>query len=158
MPIKRKFPLTGDFRLTNQYQPNRSLPRGTIEVGAIITTDNLSRVLNPLPGALQLLLNFFGLSDRFTGKGGSVIFESRSQITMNDSGLADFGINSRFINASSAQAMLEKSPSLPAEVVDISRQINQTCPTGRNATDNQFIITGRGGLPDNPNQSLNSDA
>ena len=45
-----------------------------------------------------------------------------------------------------------------SEVVDVSNQIAQNCRSGGKVAQNQFVITGRGGLPDNPNQMLNSDA
>ncbi len=43
---------------------------------------------------------------------------------------------------------------LPAEVVDASNSIAQGCPANG---ENKFIITGRGGLPPNPNDSLTGD-
>jgi filamentous hemagglutinin family protein len=48
---------------------------------------------------------------------------------------------------------------LPTEVVDASRQIAQNCSTaGGKTQQNQFIVTGRGGLPDNPGETLSPDA
>jgi filamentous hemagglutinin family protein len=48
---------------------------------------------------------------------------------------------------------------LPTEVVDASNQIAQNCPSdGRQVDQNEFIVTGRGGLPDNPSEMLNADA
>ncbi len=47
---------------------------------------------------------------------------------------------------------------LPTEPVDASNQIAQICPTGEKANQNQFIITGRGGLPEAPDQMLSADA
>lgn len=48
---------------------------------------------------------------------------------------------------------------LPADVVDASDQIAQVCPTGTEAADElgEFIITGRGGLPPSPNDTLSDD-
>jgi filamentous hemagglutinin family protein len=46
---------------------------------------------------------------------------------------------------------------LPTEPVDASNQIAQICPTGEKANQNQFIITGRGGLPEAPDQMLSTD-
>ncbi len=43
---------------------------------------------------------------------------------------------------------------LPVEVVDASNQIAQGCPADG---ENKFIITGRGGLPPNPNDPLTGD-
>ncbi|HEY9666971.1 MAG TPA: filamentous hemagglutinin N-terminal domain-containing protein, partial [Coleofasciculaceae cyanobacterium] len=61
--------------LSNQYRPNTSLPGGNIEVGAIVTTDNVSQVLDQLPADLSNLLDSFGLLDGFTGNGGDVIVD-----------------------------------------------------------------------------------
>lgn len=48
---------------------------------------------------------------------------------------------------------------LPAELADASNQIAQGCSTGGNSVaSNQFIITGRGGLPPSPNETLNGEA
>lgn len=50
---------------------------------------------------------------------------------------------------------------LPIAPVDASNQIAQTCPTGGSRVDtsalDEFVITGRGGLPTNPIAPLNSD-
>ncbi|WP_308796578.1 filamentous hemagglutinin N-terminal domain-containing protein [Tolypothrix sp. FACHB-123] len=50
---------------------------------------------------------------------------------------------------------------LPTNLVDASRLITQSCRDTGGATANQqseFIVTGRGGLPSNPSELLNSDA
>jgi filamentous hemagglutinin family protein len=54
--------------LTNQYKPDQSLPGGAIEVGAILTNDFVSNTNNLF----------------FSGNGGSVIIDSRSNITVNN--------------------------------------------------------------------------
>jgi filamentous hemagglutinin family protein len=92
----------GQVFLTNQYKPNRLLPGGNIKVGAIVTTDNVSEVVNQLPSNLYYLLNSAGLLNDFSGNGGSVIIDSRSQITMDGTGLSNFGLNVGLINTSSA--------------------------------------------------------
>lgn len=47
---------------------------------------------------------------------------------------------------------------LPTDLVDASNQIAQNCRTGgTQVARNEFIITGRGGLPDNPNEALSTD-
>jgi filamentous hemagglutinin family protein len=90
----------GQVFLTNQYKPNRLLPGGNIKVGAIVTTDNVSQVMNQLPTSLRNFLRRFGL-DGFRGNGGSVIIDSRNQITMDGTGLTNFGLNFGLINTSS---------------------------------------------------------
>jgi large exoprotein involved in heme utilization and adhesion len=48
---------------------------------------------------------------------------------------------------------------LPIEVVDASNQIDQTCSArGAQAGKNEFIVTGRGGLPPNPSDPLTPNA
>ncbi len=49
---------------------------------------------------------------------------------------------------------------LPANLTDASRLIVQTCPTGDTIAKppNQFIITGRGGLPPTPSAAVDRDA
>ncbi len=47
---------------------------------------------------------------------------------------------------------------LPTEPIDASTQIQQICPTGGQVVQNEFIITGRGGLPDNPHHTLSTNA
>jgi large exoprotein involved in heme utilization and adhesion len=43
---------------------------------------------------------------------------------------------------------------LPAEVTDSSQQIAQTCASTQTS---RFVVTGRGGIPQDPNQTLESD-
>ena len=49
---------------------------------------------------------------------------------------------------------------LPSNAIDISKQIHQQCHSseGTAQTQNQFIITGRGGIPENPYETLNNDS
>ena len=49
---------------------------------------------------------------------------------------------------------------LPVDLTDASRLIVQTCPTGDAIAKqpNEFIITGRGGLPPTPSEAVNRDA
>jgi large exoprotein involved in heme utilization and adhesion len=47
---------------------------------------------------------------------------------------------------------------LPTEVIDASNQIAQACGTrGAEAGKNEFIVTGRRGMPSNPHEPLSSD-
>jgi large exoprotein involved in heme utilization and adhesion len=47
---------------------------------------------------------------------------------------------------------------LPTEVVDASNQIAQACGTrGAEAGKNEFIVTGRRGMPSNPHEPLSTD-
>ncbi len=46
---------------------------------------------------------------------------------------------------------------LPDELVDVSNQIAQSCPGGGGPNTSKFVVTGRGGIPEDPNEMLNSD-
>ncbi|MEQ8957604.1 MAG: hypothetical protein RLP02_06720, partial [Coleofasciculus sp. C2-GNP5-27] len=84
--------------LTNQYQPNTSITGGTIEFGAIFAADQINQEL--LYFDLRHSNGFIDL-DPFSGNGGSVVIDSRGNITSNQSSLPD-GLNVSFIIASSA--------------------------------------------------------
>ena len=48
---------------------------------------------------------------------------------------------------------------LPTDIVDASRLITRTCLGGGDSDElNEFVVTGRGGIPSNPNESLPGDA
>lgn len=46
---------------------------------------------------------------------------------------------------------------LPTQPVDVTGLIAQGCSTGGRKLASQFVVTGRGGLPDNPSQTLSSE-
>ncbi|MES1026076.1 S-layer family protein [Gloeocapsa sp. BRSZ] len=46
---------------------------------------------------------------------------------------------------------------LPQNLVDVSGLIAQGCSAGNIASESQFVVTGRGGLPPNPGEVLSSD-
>lgn len=46
---------------------------------------------------------------------------------------------------------------LPTQPVNVTGLIAQGCPAGGGKVASQFVVTGRGGLPDNPSQTLSSD-
>jgi filamentous hemagglutinin family protein len=47
---------------------------------------------------------------------------------------------------------------LPTQLFDVTGLIAQACPGGVGSAANKFVVTGRGGLPPNPNEALSSDA
>lgn len=57
------------------------------------------------------------------------------------------------IDVDPSQGLIE----LPAELVDASNQIAQGCSADIRSGETKFIITGRGGLPPNPNEPLTGD-
>jgi filamentous hemagglutinin family protein len=109
-------------------------------------------------------------ANAFTGKGGRVeitaqnIFgiQARPRLTplsditaSSDTGIAGVvAINTP--NLDPNNGLLQ----LPVDMTDVSRLIVQTCPTGDSLAKppNQFIITGRGGLPPTPSAAVDRDA
>jgi large exoprotein involved in heme utilization and adhesion len=107
-------------------------------------------------------------ANAFKGRGGNIniitsgIFgtqlrsrpTSKSDITAS----SDFGVNGTVqINT------LDVDPSrglttLPAELVDASGLVAQTCPAGGSKAKSSFTVTGNGGLPDNPSETRSSSA
>ena len=103
-------------------------------------------------------------ANAFEGNGGNI------EITTN----AIFGAEFFQISASSELGLegeisintpdinpLQGLDTLPTEVVDASQLIAKRCLSGQGETVDQqseFTITGRGGLPANPNESLRGDA
>ena len=71
--------------LTNQYQPNPALPGGIIQAGAIFTVDKIVPSRLTVSARNRLFPNI----DRFSGNGGSVIIDSRSQIVLTSSNLTN---------------------------------------------------------------------
>jgi large exoprotein involved in heme utilization and adhesion len=100
-------------------------------------------------------------ANAFTGTGGNIqitvqglFLSPDSQITASSERGIDgvVEINAPDINPS--QGLV----ALPAQLVDTSGLIAQTCPASRGQGQSEFIVTGRGGLPDNPSEMLNGDA
>jgi large exoprotein involved in heme utilization and adhesion len=79
---------------------------------------------------------------------------SKNDITVS----SEFGLTGEFQLYSPDVDPSRGLTNLPTAVVDVSNQIAQTCPSGgRKVAKNQFIVTGRGGLPANPTDTLSSD-
>ena len=79
---------------------------------------------------------------------------SKNDITVS----SEFGLTGEFQLYSPDVDPSRGLTNLPTAVVDVSNQIAQTCPSGgRKVAQNQFIVTGRGGLPANPTDTLSSD-
>ncbi len=106
-------------------------------------------------------------ANAFKGRGGNINITTQGiyglQLRPRLTPLSDITASSDFgVNGTVQINTPDVDPSrgltnLPTEPVDASSQIAQTCPTGEKAIQNQFIITGRGGLPDDPNQMLYTD-
>ena len=87
-------------------------------------------------------------------------FEERNPPTEETSDInasSDFGVNGTVqinrLDVDPSQGLVN----LPTELVDASNQIAQGCPASVRSGESKFIITGRGGLPPNPNDPLTGD-
>ncbi|WP_190430168.1 S-layer family protein [Coleofasciculus sp. FACHB-712] len=107
-------------------------------------------------------------ANAFEGRGGNInittsgIFgtQFRPRLTPESdiTASSEFGVNGA-VNINT----LDVDPSrglatLPAELVDVSGLVAQTCPTGGGLAQSELILTGRGGLPDNPSETRSSSA
>ncbi|MEP0857920.1 S-layer family protein [Trichocoleus sp. DQ-U1] len=107
-------------------------------------------------------------ANAFEGRGGNInittsgIFgtQFRPRLTPESdiTASSEFGVNGA-VNINT----LDVDPSrglatLPAELVDASGLVAQTCPTGGGLAQSELILTGRGGLPDNPSETRSSSA
>ena len=75
-----------------------------------------------------------------------------SNITASSEFGLDGDVTIRVLDVDPAQGLNE----LPENIVDASRLITKSCLAGDEK--NEFVATGRGGLPTNPNESLRGDA
>jgi large exoprotein involved in heme utilization and adhesion len=107
-------------------------------------------------------------ADAYTGKGGNVqitaqdIFGTESR--PKDTSQSDITASSKFgldgvvkINTPGIDPS-RGLVALPAELVDASRLIAQNCSSGGSQVASRFTVTGRGGLPDNPSETISSNA
>ncbi|MEM6402499.1 MAG: S-layer family protein, partial [Cyanobacteria bacterium P01_D01_bin.116] len=82
--------------------------------------------------------------------------EFREQLTEESdiTASSEFGINGTVeinnVNIDPSSGLVE----LPSEITDSSQQIAQGCSSG---SDNSFVVTGKGGIPQNPQQYINSN-
>jgi filamentous hemagglutinin family protein len=108
-------------------------------------------------------------ANAFTGRGGNINistqgvfgikFRPRQTPWSDITASSQFGLQGTVqINTPGVDPTLGLA-NLSANVADVSDQIAQTCSTGGGkVAQNEFIVTGRGGLPDNPSDTLSSDA
>lgn len=107
-------------------------------------------------------------ANAFNGKGGNIQISTQGlfgiQFRPHDTPLSDITASSQFgVNGSVTINTPGIDPShgltsLPVDVVDASKRIVQNCGAGAASQRNSFAITGRGGLPPNPRDTLSRDA
>ena len=103
-------------------------------------------------------------AEAFEGDGGSIAIATNSIFGEE---FIDFSVSSQFgLDGEIAINTPDVDPvqgliNLPTEVVDPSQLISQSCLADDRETEgksSEFIVTGRGGLPPSPNQSLKGNA
>ncbi|RUT05179.1 hypothetical protein DSM106972_040000 [Dulcicalothrix desertica PCC 7102] len=93
-------------------------------------------------GKIKISSNaIFGLEKRRSPTG-------RSDILVTSPALSNSNINITTLNIDPNRGVTQ----LPTSIIDVSKQINQTC--SNQATTNRFVIVGRGGLPLNTTEAL----
>lgn len=99
-------------------------------------------------------------ANAFEGKGGNIEIQTQGIFRSRDS---DVTASSQLgINGVVEVNTLDVEPSsglvnLPEEVVNVEGLVAQNCSANRGQGESEFIVTGRGGLPPNPNETLGSD-
>jgi large exoprotein involved in heme utilization and adhesion len=107
-------------------------------------------------------------ANAFQGRGGNINITTSgifgSQLRSRPTSQSDITASSEFgVDGTVQINTLDVDPSrglatLPAELVDASGLVAQTCPaSGRNVA-SSFTVTGSGGLPDNPSETRSSSA
>ena len=94
------------------------------------------------------------------GRGGNIEINTQGIFRFPDSDItasSQLGINGVVqINTLGINPNLGLA-NLPVELVDVTRLIAQGCPAGVGPRASKFVVTGRGGLPPNPSETLSSD-
>jgi filamentous hemagglutinin family protein len=99
-------------------------------------------------------------ANAFKGQGGNIQIQTQGIFFSPDSDItasSELGIDGLV-----KVKTLDTEPSgelvnLPEEVVNVEGLVAQNCSAERGQEESEFIVTGRGGLPPNPNETLSSD-
>ena len=107
------------------------------------------------------------IANAYQGRGGRVeittqgIFGLRFQNEFTESSditaSSSFGLSGTVKISRLALDPSQGLTSLPTDVVDPTAMIDYQCQVGRSSTENKFTMTGRGGLPPNPNEPLGEE-
>ncbi|MBU7585909.1 MAG: filamentous hemagglutinin N-terminal domain-containing protein [Nostoc sp. TH1S01] len=100
------------------------------------------------------------VTNAFNGSGGNIFINTQNifglqfqpQLTLGSDIVATGTVTLNTPNIDPVQSLVY----LPA-TIDIPEPIAQSCSAFNNQTGSQFNVTGRGGLPPNPNEALSSD-
>ncbi len=108
---------------------------------------------------LAALKNSNITANAFEGRGGNIQIRTQGLFRSPNSDItasSQLGINGTVEINTPDVDLSSGLVKLPAELVDASNQIAQSCPGGVGPRASKFVITGRGGLPENPNEMLNN--
>lgn len=108
-------------------------------------------------------------ANAFTGQGGRVDitaqgifglkFQPRDTPRSDITASSEFGISGQVVLNTPGIDPSQGLTELPGDLTDPSNQINQVCANRNSANENanEFVVTGRGGLPPNPTTPLTGD-
>ncbi len=110
-------------------------------------------------------------ANAFKGKGGNINLTAQSifglaersstppNFTNDIDASSEFGLDGNISINTPDVDPASALENLPTDIVDASRLITRTCLGGGDSEElNEFVVTGRGGLPNNPNEYLPGDA
>ncbi len=107
------------------------------------------------------------IANAFQGRGGRIeittqgIFGLRFQNELTESSditaSSSFGLSGTVKISRLAIDPSQALTSLPTDLVDPTAMIDYQCQADRGSTENKFTMTGRGGLPPNPNEPLSEE-
>ncbi|MFE1746969.1 filamentous hemagglutinin N-terminal domain-containing protein [Coleofasciculus sp. H7-2] len=107
-------------------------------------------------------------ANAFKGRGGNINITTSgifgTQLRSRPTSKSDITVSSEFgVDGTVQINTLDVDPSrglatLPAELVDASGLVAQTCPASGSNVASSFTVTGSGGLPDNPGDARSSNA
>lgn len=107
-------------------------------------------------------------ANAFQGRGGNIsittqgIFgiEPRTKLTPKSdiTASSEFGVNGVVAINTPESDPTRALTTLPTDIVDITRLIDRRCEVSSNSANSTFTITGRGGLPPNPDETLGEES
>ncbi|MEB3337807.1 MAG: S-layer family protein, partial [Leptolyngbyaceae bacterium] len=107
------------------------------------------------------------IANAFQGRGGNIRISTqnifglayRDRLTPQSdiTASSEFGVDGVVSINTPAIDPSQSLVALPNQVIDASRQIAQSCGARSTTVGDRFTVTGRGGLPQNPSETLNNN-
>jgi filamentous hemagglutinin family protein len=139
-----------------------SAPASEFATGGNVTLDNADGFTVAVPAEDNDII-----ADATLGQGGNINIDTLGiynfRVGLDQPVTNDIDASSQFNRQGSVNINTpDTDPSrglieLPSGVVDASQQIDQTCRATGTDEFGEFVVTGRGGLPPNPNEVLDND-